>query len=294
MGRTAGQLTRRAWLRVPLFSRVRAATYHHRVILDNSDRAQTYKRRTKLFNVSISTRYRPFALIEVSLMPRAAEPQTIPIGTGDAGSAVTRELCEGTDFVMANVHPWHGGLPVEQAAQWTWQFFQVCRLFMRTGEGLTESSASQDFDVKPCEGTGAKMYLAEAGWPTGSDNRTNSNNEGAFPSVPNLQRYLDDFVCQANDNGTEYFYFEFVDALWKKQYGGVEPHWGLLGPDRTLKAVTIPDCEVHRRLRVILSPMLNATRRSLLRLAGRDQALRRLGQVPGWPPARAGPPPRAG
>lgn len=34
---------------------------------------------------------------------------------------------------------------------------------------------------------------------------------------------MDDFVCQANTNGTEYFFFEYFDEPWKDQkFGGVE------------------------------------------------------------------------
>jgi exo-beta-1,3-glucanase (GH17 family) len=38
--------------------------------------------------------------------------------------------------------------------------------------------------------------------------------------------FLDEYVCQANANGTEYFYFEPFDEPWKKlQFGGVEGRW---------------------------------------------------------------------
>jgi len=41
---------------------------------------------------------------------------------------------------------------------------------------------------------------------------------------------LDTFVCQANTNGTEYFFFEFFDEPWKdKQFGGVEGWWYVFG-----------------------------------------------------------------
>lgn len=42
----------------------------------------------------------------------------IPVGTADAGSEITTILATGADFIMANVHPWFGGLPVAQAAAW--------------------------------------------------------------------------------------------------------------------------------------------------------------------------------
>lgn len=55
--------------------------------------------------------------------------------------------------------------------------------------------------------------------------------------------FLDTYVCQANANGTEYFYFEGFDQPWKEIYGGVEPYWGLFDKDRNLKQpLTIPTC----------------------------------------------------
>lgn len=68
-------------------------------------------------------------------------------------------------------------------------------------------------------------------------------------------------MCQANANGTKYFYFEAFDEPWKELvdsshdavwrpltditrriYGGVEPYWGLFDSNRNLKNVTIPTC----------------------------------------------------
>lgn len=48
----------------------------------------------------------------------------LPIGTSDAGSLMSVTLGEGIDFFMANVHPWFGTVEVEDAAVWTYNFFQ--------------------------------------------------------------------------------------------------------------------------------------------------------------------------
>lgn len=46
--------------------------------------------------------------------------------------------------------------------------------------------------------------------------------------MDNLQIFLDNFVCQANANGTGYFFFEYFDETWKDaEFGGVEGWWGL-------------------------------------------------------------------
>jgi len=87
------------------------------------------------------------------------------------------------------------------------------------------------------------MYIAETGWPSASSDISNANNGASDASVTNLQTFLDTFVCQANQAGVGYFYFEYFDEEWKdKKYGGVEGYWGLFNKDRTLKNITIPDC----------------------------------------------------
>lgn len=155
--------------------------------------------------------------------------RSIPLGTADAGSAVTKELCAGTDYVMANVHPWFGHVPIEQAAGWTWKFFQ-------------------DFDVDVCNQAPNKpiMYIAETGWPTASDNASMATNGPSAASIPNLQTFMDTFVCQANANQTNYFFFELKDEIWKKVYGGVEPYWGLYDFNMNYKTgLKVPNCPVQ-------------------------------------------------
>ncbi|MBW0538823.1 hypothetical protein O181_078538 [Austropuccinia psidii MF-1] len=154
--------------------------------------------------------------------------KVIPLGTADAGSAITTPLCAGADYIMANVHPWFGSVPIDQAADWTWQFFQ-------------------DFDVKVCNQAPNKpmVYIAETGWPTASDTANKATNGASAASVPNLQKFLDTYVCQANQNQTGYFYFEMKDEPWKKVYGGVEPYWGLYDSQLNFKNITIPNCPVQ-------------------------------------------------
>lgn len=38
---------------------------------------------------------------------------------------------------------------------------------------------------------------------------------------PDLNTFINDYVCAANNNGSEYFYFSFKDALWtEEEFGG--------------------------------------------------------------------------
>ena len=132
---------------------------------------------------------------------------------------------------MANVHPWFAPTTVQDGANWTFTFFQETNVAMANA-----------VSNKP------QMYIAETGWPSYSsttyeetDNATTDASSTA--SVPNLQTFLDDFVCSANTQGVKYFYFEFSDIPWKaQQFPGVEGFWGLFNSNKTLKAVTLPDC----------------------------------------------------
>lgn len=59
------------------------------------------------------------------------------------------------------------------------------------------------------------MYIAETGWPTKSSDPTKANNGMSDASIPNLQTFLETFVCPSNTNNIPYFYFETFDEPWK-------------------------------------------------------------------------------
>ncbi|KDR78858.1 hypothetical protein GALMADRAFT_244493 [Galerina marginata CBS 339.88] len=150
----------------------------------------------------------------------------LPVGNSDAGSYFNNKVLAAVDYGMANVHPWFANVTAQVSAGWTADFF--------TQTDIAQASALTN---------NPKMYIAETGWPTKSSDAGNESNGASIASEPNLQIFMDTFVCQANTNGTGYFFFEFADEDWKdKQFGGVEGWWGLFYQNRTLKSVTIPNC----------------------------------------------------
>ncbi|EKM80404.1 hypothetical protein AGABI1DRAFT_113592 [Agaricus bisporus var. burnettii JB137-S8] len=150
----------------------------------------------------------------------------IPVGNSDAGSFFSNSVLTDVEYGMSNVHAWFANTTAEGAAPWVFQFFD---------ENNVQPAAL--LPNKP------KMYIAETGWPTKSSDAGNANNGGSDASVPNLQVFIDNFVCQANSNNVGYFFFEYFDEQWKDaMFGGVEGWWGLFNADRTLKDITIPDC----------------------------------------------------
>ncbi|CAH7669408.1 glycoside hydrolase superfamily [Phakopsora pachyrhizi] len=125
--------------------------------------------------------------------------KVIPIGTSDAPFTINKEICAGVDYIMANVHPWFANLPVEKASDWTWQYFQ-----------------DSVVDICSQASNNPTVYIGEAGWPTSSDDPKAAKSGNMAASTENLQKFMDSFVCQANSNGTDYFFFEFKDEPWKR------------------------------------------------------------------------------
>ncbi|KAF5358994.1 hypothetical protein D9758_004816 [Tetrapyrgos nigripes] len=151
---------------------------------------------------------------------------SLPVGNSDAGFYFNNKVLAGIDYGMSNVHAWFANTTIQAAAGWVNDFFQ-------------------ETNVQPTAAlpNHPKMYIAETGWPTESSDEGNKNNGASDASEANLQIFLDTFVCQANTNGTGYFFFEYFDEPWKDaQFGGVEGWWGLFDSNRTLKNIQIPDC----------------------------------------------------
>ncbi|KAF2398099.1 glycoside hydrolase [Trichodelitschia bisporula] len=158
----------------------------------------------------------------------------LPLATSDLGDNWTAPLAEEVDVIMSNVHPFFGGVAVEQAAAWSYTFWQ-------------------EHDVKVTAGmTGKSHIISEFGWPSagGSDcgmSNCTSKTEGAIAGIDGMNRLMNDWVCQALSNGTDYFWFEAFDEPWKTQYNTPgkewEDKWGLFDIDRNLKkGVQIPNC----------------------------------------------------
>jgi exo-beta-1,3-glucanase (GH17 family) len=152
--------------------------------------------------------------------------KNIPVGNADAGAYFNTEILKDVDYAMSNVHPWFANVSAQAAAAWTADFFEVNNVVVANA-----------LSNKP------EMFIAETGWPTQSSDAGNANNGPSTASEANLQIFLDTFVCQANQNGTGYFFFEYFDEPWKDvEFGGVEGWWGLFHSNRTLKNINIPNC----------------------------------------------------
>lgn len=121
---------------------------------------------------------------------------SLKVATSDLGSLWTAPLAQAVDTVMANVHPFFGGLPAKQAAGWTYNYW------MTTDVAIT--------------GDSKEHIISEAGWPTGGGNdctnpdgtarKCNGPTDGAVAGIDDLNTFMNEWVCPALKNGTEYFW----------------------------------------------------------------------------------------
>ncbi|KAK6345360.1 hypothetical protein TWF718_007277 [Orbilia javanica] len=149
----------------------------------------------------------------------------INITTSDLGSAWTYSLAAAVDTLMANVHPFFAGVTVQDAPDWTWLF--------------TENN---DVAIARQTTNNPNVIVSEVGWPSGGGTL-----KGSVAGINELNQFLEDYVCAANSNGTEYYWFVPFDEPWKEKFNEPgkewETRWGLMDVDRNLKpGITIPDC----------------------------------------------------
>ncbi|KAI8680595.1 hypothetical protein NCS56_00465300 [Fusarium sp. Ph1] len=155
----------------------------------------------------------------------------LPVATSDLGDDWTEELAQDSDYIMANIHPFFAGVTAEEAAAWTYNFWEV-------RDGPYWKSDKQ------------KNIISETGWPSAGGKtcgQATTCTEGSVAGIDELNTFMDNWVCQALKNGTNYFWFEAFDEPWKVKFNEKgkewEDKWGLMTVNRELKdGVKIPDC----------------------------------------------------
>ncbi|KAF9935040.1 hypothetical protein FBU30_008533 [Linnemannia zychae] len=145
----------------------------------------------------------------------------IPVFTSEIGNNLNSDLASVSDELSGNLHPYFAGIEASMAAEWTFSQYNNTIIENPTSSGLVGA-------------------ISEVGWPSAPSSAI--NNPSAVPSVANLQKMIDTFICQANTMKLPYYWFEYKDEPWKKSPTVlVEPNWGLFDSDGNLK-VKIPNC----------------------------------------------------
>ncbi|KAF3914964.1 hypothetical protein ABW20_dc0110274 [Dactylellina cionopaga] len=120
----------------------------------------------------------------------------INITTSDLGSAWTVTLAGAVDSLMANVHPFFGGVTVDDAPGWTWAF-----------------TDNNDADKARASIRNPNVIVSEVGWPSGGGTLL-----GSVAGISELNQFVEQYVCAANSNGTEYYWFVPFDEPWKEKF----------------------------------------------------------------------------
>lgn len=156
----------------------------------------------------------------------------LPVATSDLGNDWSQALADESDYVMSNIHPFFSGTPADEAAAWTWTFWED------HNGGFWKPDKS-------------KNIIAEIGWPSAGGKSCPPDTPNCPDPVPasidGMNQLLEDWVCPALQNGTNYFWFEAFDEPWKVRFNEEgkewEDKWGLMDVNRKLKkGVKIPDC----------------------------------------------------
>jgi len=141
----------------------------------------------------------------------------LPVAMADLGDNWTADMASKVDIVMSNVHPFFAGVQADQAAAWTWDFWN-----------------SHDVSLTATNNN-IKQVIAEVGWPSGggtSCGGADTCTEGSVAGVDELNQFMEDWVCPSLKNQTEYFWFSAFDEPWKIQYNEPgkdwEDKWGLM------------------------------------------------------------------
>jgi exo-beta-1,3-glucanase (GH17 family) len=114
-----------------------------------------------------------------------------------------RRVAEHCDVLMVNIHPFFAPAAVDQAVH----------------PNLDESYRRLTQLYAP---TGKPIIIGETGWPSAG-----APNGPAVPGLENHSRFTRDLFQFARSNAVTVFLFEMFDEPWKKEMGGVGPHWGL-------------------------------------------------------------------
>jgi exo-beta-1,3-glucanase (GH17 family) len=125
---------------------------------------------------------------------------SLPVATSDLGDNWTKQMAEQVDAVMSNVHPFFAGVTAEEAAGWTWTFWQ--------GHDVVLTADRPEI----------RQIVAEVGWPSEGGNNCGgatctSETQGSVASIDNLNTFMQDWVCPSLRNGTEYFWYVFLFSL---------------------------------------------------------------------------------
>lgn len=116
---------------------------------------------------------------------------TLPVAMADLGDNWTADMATKVDIVMSNIHPFFSGTVAEESASWAWSFWQ------NKDVALTASNNK------------IRQVIAEIGWPSAggkSCGEAKSCDKGSVAGIDEMNTFMEDWICPALKNETEYFW----------------------------------------------------------------------------------------
>ncbi|KAJ1673224.1 glycoside hydrolase 3 protein, partial [Spiromyces aspiralis] len=132
--------------------------------------------------------------------------ESIPVSAAETWPFYSDQLIDAVDFIFVHIFPFWEGKTIDDA---------------------TDTIFGHIYDIEKIA-NGKRIIVGETGWPTAGPNY-----DAAVPSIDNTRTYLNNFVCRANYEKYDYFWFSAIDEGWKptNNASNVESHWGLLDAD---------------------------------------------------------------
>ncbi|KAJ2847737.1 glycoside hydrolase 3 protein, partial [Coemansia erecta] len=132
--------------------------------------------------------------------------QSIPVTSSETWPSYYQPLIDAVDFVNMHGFPFWEGVSIDAAND---------KMF----DHIHDLQAAAK---------GKRVVVGETGWPTAGDNYG-----PAATSVENAQKYMQQFICRANQENIDYFWFSAFDQSWAStnNASNVEGHWGIILDD---------------------------------------------------------------
>ncbi|KAJ1938755.1 glycoside hydrolase 3 protein, partial [Linderina pennispora] len=130
----------------------------------------------------------------------------IPVSSSETWPTYYKPLIDAVDFVNMHGFPFWEGVAVDAAGDK--MFEHIHNLQAQAG--------------------GKKVVIGETGWPTAGDNYG-----AAIASPENTLNYMQQFICRANKEGIDYYWFNSFDQSWASHNNAsnVEGNWGIIKSD---------------------------------------------------------------
>ena len=117
----------------------------------------------------------------------------LPVAVADLGDNWKADLVEDVDVIMSNIHPFFAGVTADEAAGWTWDFWQQHDVVLTAGNATK------------------KNIISEVGWPSDGGNdcgasTCTSKTQGSVAGIDEMNKFMDSFICQSLKNGTDFFW----------------------------------------------------------------------------------------